>query len=271
MYDLSFVKKRKARKIVAIASLFSTVGITSLVVISYLGRSTGAYTISLTNSLVRLTLSRKLDFVDQTSYLKYEGIKNFEENTYKSLPADSILDSENTPYTYGAVGDAINGRYAFLKVTFYVKNVGKVSANYVMDVNISGNTKANDGTGRTLDDTVRLMVYDNNPEENTHNKRIFAKAAYMNNIDRNGLPTYREYVAETADQEDDSHPLAEVFHSNDIVARYNIESFKPDDVRRYTIVMWLEGYDPQARGGPVPEGASIEFGVKISAYEATSE
>lgn len=267
MYDLSFVKKRKTRRLVAIGSLISTFGISSLVVISYLGRSTGTYTISLTNSLVQLTLSQKLDFVEQTSYLKYEGIKNFEENTYKFLPADSILDNENTPSTYGAVGDVVNGRYSFLKVTYYVKNVGRVAANYTMDINISENSSATDGSGRKLDDTVRLMVYDNDPEDNTHNKRIFAKAAYENNLDRNGQPTNREFVSVVASQEDDNHPLAETFYTSSIVARYNVEYFNPGDVRMYTIVMWLEGEDPQARGGSVPVGASIEFGVKISANE----
>lgn len=267
MYDLSFVKRRKRRRLVAFGSLVSTFGISSLVVISYLGRSMGAYTISLTNSLVQLTLSQKLDFAQQTSYLKFEGIKNFEENTYRALPADSILDNDNIPSTYGAVGDVVNGRYSFFKVTYYVKNVGRVSANYTMDVNIGDNTKANDGSGRTLDDTVRLMVYDNNPEDNTHNKRIFARAAYENNFDRNGQPTSREFVSVTASQEDDDHPLAETFYSSSIVARYNVESFLPNDIRMYTIVMWLEGEDPQARGGAVPTGASIEFEVKITAKE----
>ncbi|NLB49844.1 MAG: hypothetical protein GX807_03430 [Erysipelotrichia bacterium] len=268
MYDLSFVRKRKRRKLVAIGSLISAFGITSMAMISYLGQSVGTITVSLKNSLVQLALSQKLDFAEETSYIKYEGIKSFEENTYRFLPADSILDNENTPFTYGEVGELASGRYSFFKITYYVKNVGRISANYVMDVNIGGTSAASDGSGRTLDDTVRIMIYDNIPEDNTHNKRIYAKASYTNNLDRDGQLTDREFVSVPASQEDDDHPLAETFYSSTIVARYTVDTFDPHEVRRYTIVMWLEGEDPQARGGFAPEGASIEFGVTISGNES---
>lgn len=269
MYDVSLVRKKRRRRIMALVSFISAIGLASLVMISFLGRNVGAYTISITNSSVKLALSQKSDFVHQSSYIRIEGIKQFEENTYRALPPDSILDNEDTPFDYGMVGDVSNSRYSFFKCTYYVKNVGNITANYTMDVYIGKTNKANDGSERRLDDTVRIMVYENDPREDTHHKRIFANAAYENNVDRDGRFTSREFVSVAGpnNQESDEFPLAETFFSSSIAARYKVEGFAKGDMLRYTVVMWLEGEDPQARGGSVPEGASIEFGVRISAGE----
>ena len=52
MYDNVLVRKRRRRKVAAFVALFSSIGITSLVIISFLGRSVGTFTVSLNNSTV---------------------------------------------------------------------------------------------------------------------------------------------------------------------------------------------------------------------------
>ena len=50
----------------------------------------------------------------------------------------------------------------------------------------------------------------------------------------------------------------------------DVDNFIRNDIRRYTIVFWLEGYDPQSRPDEEhPEGATLKLGVDISAYEKT--
>ena len=74
MYDLSYVRKRKVKKIAALVSLFTAVGITSLVIVSFLGRTVGTFSVKLTNSDVKLSLSEKSSFKDATSYLHLDTI-----------------------------------------------------------------------------------------------------------------------------------------------------------------------------------------------------
>ena len=100
MYDLILVRRRRRRKIAALVALFSSIGVSSLVTISFLGQYTGTFTISLTNSSVRLSLSDKVAFTNPTSYLRIEKLDDFEEGSYYTVLQDK-LDDEEKPYDYG--------------------------------------------------------------------------------------------------------------------------------------------------------------------------
>ena len=276
MYDLLFVRKRRRRRIAALVSLISAIGVTSLVVVSFLGRFVGTFTVSLTNSSVRLSLSEKQSFKESTSYLLIEKLKPFEETSFVNLPAADLLDNEDTPYDYGKSISQLNGEETlqFFKYTFYVKNVGSTVAQYNMKVKIDEKSKSNDGTERTLDDTLRVMVFENDPtlEEETHNYRVFAKPSYEVNLDKDDEKTYREFVyvdkhRKNPDKEDDDYPLAESFDGK-TVASYSVDNFGKSDIKRYTLVIWLEGSDPDSDNTKnAPVGASMKLGVEITAYE----
>jgi hypothetical protein len=275
MYDKLFVKKRKRRVIAALVSLISAIGISSLVIVSFLGRFTGTFTVSLANSSVRLSLSDKLSFENPTSYLRIEKLDLFEENTYSNLPKDEELDTEETPYNYGAyTNDRNETVLQFMKYTFYLRNMGGKTAQYNLKVNLLDRNKASDGTERMLDDTLRVMVYENDVTESTgqtyHGVDIFAKEAAEYNKDREGNRTMREFVSSYpyGNQEDDNHPLATSFENSSVVHTYVRGGFLQGQTRRYTIVVWLEGEDPQSAFlDNAPVGASIKLGVEITAYE----
>ena len=274
MYDKQFVKKRKRRVIAALVSLISAMGISSLVIVSFLGRFTGTFTVSLANSSVRLSLSDKLSFENPTSYLRIEKLDLFEENTYSNLPKDEELDTEETPYNYGAyTNDKDETVLQFMKYTFYLKNMGGKTAQYNLKINLLDRNKVSDGTERMLDDTLRVMVYENDYEEGQetqHNKTIYAKEAAEYNIDKEGNRTMREFVSTSpyGNQEDDNYPLATSFESSRVVHTYERGGFLQGQTRRYTIVVWLEGEDPQSAFlDNAPVGASIKLGVEITAYE----
>ena len=101
MYDHLLIKKRRRRRIAALVSLITGIGISSLVLVAFLGRFTGSFTVKLANSSVKLSLSDKESFANPTSYLALEKLDLFEENTYSNLPKQEILDSEDIPYDYG--------------------------------------------------------------------------------------------------------------------------------------------------------------------------
>ena len=278
MYDQAYVNKRRKRKIAALVALFSAIGVTALVIVAFLGRTVGTFTISLKNTDVSLTLCEKINFKDTSSYLNVKELKGLREDSFEDIISDkAMIDSETTPSNYGKIVNE-KGEYEslrFIKYTFYVTNVGKSTAEYNLSVNITDRTESNDETPRSLDDTLRVMIFENDPNdlnaEDPHKYRVFAKEAWeYENKDINGVVTNREFVSKpTYDlKEDKDHPLAESFISSKTVAKYNVQNFKQGDVRRYTIVLWLEGYDPQSKpDDEYPEGATIKLGVNIAAYE----
>ncbi|MBQ9458152.1 MAG: hypothetical protein IJU64_06625 [Bacilli bacterium] len=272
MYELDLVRKRK-RKIAAwIVVGASTSGLVSLSIIAFLGRFVGTFTVSVNNGEVGLSLSEKASFEKPESLLRIDDLRPYEETTFHALPSGEVLDNEDSPYTLGANYDDKNAwtTLNYFKYTFYVKNVGKKTAKYDISFNITESKPTDDGTERKLDDTLRVMIFDNEANSTEHNYKVYAKEAAEYNYLPDGTRTRREFIAEASYDrtEDEDHPLAELFLSGETVARYTVPGFRADDIRRYTLVAWLEGEDRQSRDDMTPPvGATIKLGVEINAYE----
>ena len=286
MYDLLFVRRRRRRKIAALVSAFSAIGVTSLVIISFLGRTVGTFTVTVQNTTVKLALSEEKSFKNPTSYLRIDELpSNYYLYAYDwFFPNVEVLDNENYDYLYGASIDADNSvkGMQFLKYTFYVKNVGSTPAKYSININLDECTKPDDGTNRTLDETLRIMVFENEVTDNadTHDFEVYAKDAVESDgaykFDKEGNQTYQEFISSrpyktnnNALVEDDDHPLAKSFLSfGKTVIKKSVSDFGKGDMMRYTLVYWLEGEDPQAAYNETinePKGATIKMSVDITA------
>ena len=274
MYDLQYVRKRRRRKIAALVSAFTSIGVAALIIVSYLGRTVGTFTVAVTNSAVKLALSKKADLSDATSHLRVDKLYPLRETSFENLPNASELDNEAVDYDYGFNYDE-EGKpdsMYFVKYTFYVSNFSSTIARYNFIIKLKNNKKSEDGTNRMLDDTLRVMVFENDPSQEGRNEpTIYAKEAAEYNYDIEGNRTRREFIStypSGSNQEDDEHKLAETFLPGQTVAKYSVGNFKRNDVKRYTIVIWLEGEDPQSTNDKqFPEGATVKLGVDIAAYE----
>ena len=280
MYDLLFVKRRRRRKIAALVAFISSLGVTSLVIISFLGRSVGTFTVALNNSEVKLALIEKEHSTNYSTYLRVNSNSNYIESTFEDMRYKlDKLDDETTPsnigekdQTYVKDGKTITGKcLEYFKYTFYVKNIGSKTASYNLKVNIDDRTRADDNTGRSLDDTLRVMVFENKPDSGKHDYLVYAKKAAANNLDINGKPTEREIISRrdlSSNQETEECRLAETFADGGTIAEYTTNGFIKNDIMRYTIVVWLEGTDPQSDyDKKLPEGATLKLGVDITAHE----
>jgi hypothetical protein len=85
-------------------------------------------------------------------------------------------------------------------------------------------------------------------------------------------PEYRECVARRSDDYETcvanksiNAQRAEEFLNVQEITRYEITGFAPLAVMRYTVVVWLEGDDPDCRG-QIPTNASLEFSMDISSF-----
>ena len=268
MYELEYVKKRKRRKIVALSGGVSAVVVTTFVIIAFLGRFVGTFTVSLETRNVDLMLSEKASFESSSSFLRVNSVATFHEFTYVDLDrkygGDLVLDNEQTPYTYGAIyakdGETIEA-LNFFKYTFYVKNTGSEPAIYDFALNILENVKSTDG--RSLDDTLRVSVY----EEGV--KTVYAKPRSIPREGEDGQPDYRSPISVSKEDATDLYPFmgyAEAYASPTVVTTSSSNKLGIGESKRYTIVTWLEGFQ-SSNLQEAPVGATIKLGVEINAYE----
>lgn len=275
MYDQKYVKKRRRRKIAAFIALFTSIAATALIIVSYLGRTVGTFTVAVTNSSVKLALSKTVDLKETTSHLRVDKLYPMRETTFTNFEGQlAEIDSETTDYDYGfnyKEGATEPDSMYFIKYTFYVTNLSETIAKYNVSVKLEDRNMSTDGTKRNLDDTLRVILFENDPiNDDGHKYTVYAKESAEYNFDKDGNKTRREFVSTygVGNQEDEEHPLAETFLPGQAIVKSTVSNFKKGDIRRYTLVMWLEGEDPQSDNSKeIPEGASLKFGVDVAAYE----
>ena len=272
MVELEYVKKRKRKKVVAVLTGLASLGVGVLVLVSFLGRFVGTFTVSLDAGSVKLSLSDNSSFDSPTSYIKIDSLPAFDLTSYTNLPSAREIDNENSPYTYGVKTDSKgNSSMNYFKYTFFVKNSGTIPADYDLKINITKNDPSDDG--RYLDSILRVMVYENSSEEE-HSYTVYAKKSEKENNSygfEEGETTYKEYISydnpTKAERHGDTFPgFAEMFESENTIVTLPVRNFQQDEQKRYTFVAWLEGEDEQANGTP-PEGGNLKLGVTINAYE----
>ena len=291
MYDLYYVKKRRRRRIAALISLIASIGVASLVVTSFLGRTTGSFTIKVVNTDVKLSLSNTADFKDSTTYLRLDRLYPLREHTYQRIIDNTdIIDNElsndvekNEDCQAGFDEEGNLNALYYMKYTFYVKNSGASSAQYDFSVNFTDRTKSTDGSERILDDTIRIMIYDTDVTggEDHAEPVVWAKESVYDhytvteegkkNLTHREFISFRPYDGET---EDEDHPLAESFNDGQKVLSYSVPGkgstyiFDSGSIRRYTIVIWLEGADKESVPDQgIPQEASLRIGVNIDAFK----
>jgi hypothetical protein len=227
---------------------------------------------------VKLALSKTIDLKETTSHLRVDKLYPMRETTFVNIEEKTfdLIDSEQTDYDYGFYyKDGTPDSMYFIKYTFYVTNLSETIARYNLNIKLGDRNESTDGTNRGLDDTLRVMLFENDPiNDDGHKYTVYAKAAAEYNFDKDGNKTLREFIStypeDHSNKEDEEHPLAEKFITGQgqTIAKSTVSNFKKGDIRRYTLVVWLEGEDPQSDNSKkIPEGASLKLGVDVAAYE----
>lgn len=137
-----------------------------------------------------------------------------EYKVYRSVlyaPGPDIFDSISYKWLPDNLGDVSLGSHNgdnYLAYTFFIENTGSKEVSYISKVVI-------DDVIKNVDEAVRIRVYKAN------NYTTYAK------LSNQGVP------------EVDTVP----FLNDDLVVEEKVDNFKPGDVNKYTIVMWIEGTD----------------------------
>ena len=158
---------------------------------------------------------------------------SFEKPTAR-LSVNTVQDATNItlsdlPENLDEIDGDHNGRN-YMAYTYYVRNAGKEDVGYVARVTL-------DSCSKGAEEAVRVAVWRNGE------RIVYAKPA----------------------QNGEKEPGCENFLNEKAVCTYTEENFLVGNVDKYTIVIWMEGEDPECVDAIV--GGSVEFSMTIDALE----
>lgn len=162
-----------------------------------------------TVSLDKNMSNRKNVFLSENGSLK---------NKARELSADTIeyMDNISIKWLPDNIDKEKTGAHNgdnYIAYTFYVINSGKEKVNYWYEIDI-------DDTIKNVDEAIRIMIY------------------------RNGEATvYAKKSKETGKAE----PNTKKFVSSKIAVLEQRKNFKPNSKDCYTVVVWIEGDDPECK------------------------
>lgn len=276
-----FTKRYKKKLATKFVIAVGAVVIISLVIISYLGSLAGNYTVRLSRDNRQLSMADNLAFNNPTTRLKADKIEGgVSPITIDDLPEDEILDADDSKshnaYNVGPSGGS------YLAYTFYVKNYGRDNMQYYVEVNIEKMAKASSksGSNASLEDILRVMIYENdvfvdenNQVNTTHNKTIFAKKIDVPNdiyhrydtledgqIDDRECVSYNENYSPVCSGRENYRATS--FNQGTTIIK-TIKDSIPNEIVRYTVVMWFEGTDPECQN-EAPIGAGLTLSMSIT-------
>ena len=140
------------------------------------------------------------------------------KNKARKLSADTIeyMDNISIKWLPDNIDTEKNGGHNgdnYIAYTFYVINSGKEKVNYWYEIDI-------DDTIKNVDEAIRIMIY------------------------RNGERTvYAKKSKDTGQAE----PGTKKFILSKIAVLEQRKNFKPSSKDRYTVVVWIEGDDPECK------------------------
>ncbi len=176
-------------------------------IFSLFSNGAGRFTVSSSDGHRGLILSETADFADTSVILNAEAVENMDNITYTWLPED-LTETDGSH----------NGQN-YLCYTFYVKNVGDEDFDYRAFIDI-------EYVKKNVDHAVRVQLYRNDEFD------IYAKPAADGNPE--------------VDPRDDETSYETIpFVDPSTICDFVRSDFKVDEVDKYTVVCWLEGWDPE--------------------------
>ena len=222
------------RKISGFIILITGVLIVVLSGLSYYGNSVGDLVVTVDDIINRaLSLSETGEFgpEDASTMLAAQGIKDIRDSTYYYIPED-IREGN------GLKSDTKSNMY--FAYSFYLKNASDVSISYSATVSIDRVTK-------DIDQAIRIMILVDDDEP-----MIFARPK------ADGTPEVLENNESAVKKGYTTIPFTESKFS-----AVNQSVMEIDQIQKYTVVLWLEGWDAECTDAIVDGGLELSITFKI--------
>lgn len=187
--------------------------------------------LSLVNNGGNFTVTLSNNLAAQNRLTIYEVKEDFD--FHKRLHAKGLDSMDNIsvdwlPANIDTEADGAHNGDNYIAYSFYVENRGTDTVNYWTEVFI-------DDVIKNIDEAIRFMIIQNGE------KTIYAKANSTSG---------------------EAEKNTEKFYSDDKIVVRPRNDFKPNDVDRYTVVIWLEGDDEDCINSLI--GGEIKLHMEIT-------
>ncbi len=214
-------------------ALLGLLAVMLLVIFLYaaLANQKGNFTISVNGDLLRLgfDLSDTEDFANPKVRLASTILEEVNAISVQDLP-DNLDDAEGSHNLDNVVA-----------YTYWVRNAGEATVDYDWYLVLNSVTKE-------LNKAVWIMIYDEG-----------LQTIYSAPIDESGEAEHLSGYAKPPLYDQAANPEEQYYQNEEgkwgikttpylqerIVAKGTVEDFKPDERRKYTVVIWVEGDDPE--------------------------
>ncbi|MBP5678868.1 MAG: hypothetical protein J6X28_03475 [Bacilli bacterium] len=179
----------------------------------------------------RFTVSLDKNLSNQKNvYLSENG--DIKERT-RHLAAETVNYMDNIsikwlPEEIDTEADGSHNGDNYIAYTFYVVNGGNESVHYWFEIDV-------DDTIKRVDEAIRIMIY------------------------RNGEPVV---YAKKNEKTGEAEPDTKMFVSDTVAVLEQRKNFKPKSKDRYTVVVWIEGDDPECKNDLL--GGEIKMHIDIT-------
>ena len=221
----------KVRKNFLIAAILSTGLISALIaVVAYFGLSMGTFVISLDEKTYQSGISLSIDPEFPASYprLLISPKNNCYPVTYSDIKIDDILATD------GDYEDPDGKTY--IAFTFYLRNEGTTTVDLAFQIQ---QVQATLG----VESAVRVLVIENDTTYHCYWKD-----------DR----TEKSQFEETPDE------IMSYFFDEQYYCNQDIVNFKPGQVNKYSVVLWLEGWDEECQDNVVGAKLKVDLTFTIT-------
>lgn len=206
------VKRRKLRNRIFTLGVIAT-GIMSIAfaVITFYGQQSGNFVMSIDYDAYNrgIILSSDEDFTNPSPRLMTDPIEDARDMTYSWLKLDEVQNTD---------GNFVDPDYDYVAYTFYLRNDGLETVDITYHIRMTEIYKG-------LDEAIRILVIEDGVE-NMYQK--------LDKLEAGEEPPYYPSIM----------PKTKLFVSDTIVARENFVKFEPGQIKKFSVIMWLEGYDP---------------------------
>jgi len=194
--------------------------------VSYYGQDSGNFVMSVDYSAYQrgIVLSNDITFESGKPQLMTEPVSEARDITYSWIKLSEVSSSN---------GSFTDPEYDYIAYTFYIKNEGNETVDVVYSIKLTE-------VQNNLDESIRVLVIEDGVET------IFQKPDKADEF--GNFPIYPSTLPET-----------KYFLSDTIVTRKKITNFEPNEIRKYSVVVWLEGHDPDTTDAIIGGMAKLQM------------
>lgn len=244
--------------------LSSVILLMAIAGIGLLAEMQGHFTISMSDEMFRegFTISEEPEFLSQTSHLFATPAVN--------VPCISIVD---IPENVDEISGEHNGRY--FAYTFYLRNEGLNEADYRWELRFNSESEVAEATWIMLFIDGEMTIYAKAADDG----RAEAIPAWDNNdfgyleaplYDKAIDKSQYDIVAEMGDLIY-WRVVPKPFVGDGVAAAGERNDVQPNEVHKYTIVVWLEGDDPDCTNNLIGKNIGFEMFLHMVEKEKDQE